>query len=206
MIDPNPTRREFLRGILPGSTLACLSCTNLCGLFRSAYAQDQQSLQHKFLADSNMSYAEVFDFAFAHYFIPTLQSLQAQTGEQEFLDSLKRASAESGRSVGANQAQSVASNDLAAFTAWTADPSPLWRHALTWEVVEDTETAFQIEVSECLWARTFREAGAGDIGYAAICHGDFAWAEAYNPRLRLERSKTLMQGHDCCNHRWLWEG
>jgi hypothetical protein len=46
---------------------------------------------------------------------------------------------------------------------------------------------------------------AVDIGYAVICHPDFASAEGYSTKLRLVRTKTLMQGHDCCNHRWLWK-
>jgi len=45
------------------------------------------------------------------------------------------------------------------------------------EIVEDTETAFEIKVTECIWATTFRQAEAGDFGYAAICFGDYAWAE-----------------------------
>lgn len=60
-------------------------------------------------------------------------------------------------------------------------------------------------MTECLWAATFRAAGAEDIGYATICHPDFATTTAFNPRMRMIRTKTLMQGHDCCNHRWVME-
>ena len=57
-----------------------------------------------------------------------------------------------------------------------------------------------------------------DIGYANTCYGDgesaklkskieeiqrknygdFSSATAYNPKLKLKRTKTLMEGHDCC--------
>jgi predicted hydrocarbon binding protein len=200
----NPTRREFLASVLPAGALTCLGCTKLCGLFQSAHAQEPE--QHKFLADSGMSYAEVFGFAFANYYIPTMHGLRAQIGKDDFIAMLKEASAEAGRRGGEYQARSVPSNDLATFKAWATDPDPLSQHALSWEIVEDTDNAFEVKISECLWAKTFREAEAADIGYAGICHGDFAWAPAYNPKLRMERTKTLMQGHDCCNHRWLWEG
>lgn len=40
------------------------------------------------------------------------------------------------------------------------------------------------------------------IGYSAHCFSDFAGASAFNPKLKLVRTKTLMRGHDCCNHRW----
>jgi len=55
---------------------------------------------------------------------------------------------------------------------------------------------------ECLWAKTFREADAGDIGYAGCCYGDYGMTKSFNPKLKLERNKTLMQGHDCCHFKW----
>jgi hypothetical protein len=74
---------------------------------------------------------------------------------------------------------------------------------LTFEIVEDTDQAFETKIAEC-WATTSREADAGDIGYAVICHQDFAAARGLNPKLKMVRSKTLMQGHDCCNHHYVW--
>ncbi|MGD2153904.1 MAG: L-2-amino-thiazoline-4-carboxylic acid hydrolase [Gemmatimonadales bacterium] len=203
-VGPGPTRRDLLTKVLPAGALACLGCTKLCGLFQSAHAQEADP-QHKFLADSGMSYADVFGFAFAGYYIPIMQGLSAQVGEEEFIEMLKQASTEAGRRGGANQARSVANNDLATFVMPLTDPDRFWQHALTWEIVENSERAFEVKISECLWARTFRDAGAAEIGYAGICHGDYAWASGYNPQMRMERTKTLMQGHDCCNHRWLWE-
>ena len=89
----------------------------------------------------------------------------------------------------------------AAFVA--LEPEYFWSHVLTSQWVEKTERAAEIRVTECLWAATFRAAGAADIGYATVCHPDFAAATAFNPKMRMLRTKTLMQGHDCCNHRWV---
>ena len=47
--------------------------------------------------------------------------------------------------------------------------------------------------------------GLGPVGYASICHPDFAMTEGYNPKMKLLRTKTLMQGDDCCNHCWVME-
>lgn len=84
-------------------------------------------------------------------------------------------------------------------------PPPLFQHTLVYEIVEDSPQAFAFRISQCLWAKTFREEDAADIGYAAICHPDFAVARAFNPKLKLIRTKTLMRGHDCCNHRYVME-
>jgi hypothetical protein len=39
-------------------------------------------------------------------------------------------------------------------------PAPLYRHALSYEILEDKPSAFEVRVTECLWAKTFRGAGA----------------------------------------------
>jgi hypothetical protein len=53
-------------------------------------------------------------------------------------------------------------------------------------------------MSDCLVAKAIRDAGAADIGYAAICHADFAVAHAFNPDIELTRNQCLMNGDDCC--------
>jgi hypothetical protein len=85
------------------------------------------------------------------------------------------------------------------------NPPPLYEGALTIEMVEDSTNAMEVKITECLWARTFREAGGSDIGHACICHPDYTFAEGFNSQVRMIRTKTLMQGHDCCNHRWVVE-
>ena len=77
---------------------------------------------------------------------------------------------------------------------------------LTLEIAEDTSRAVEVKVAECLWAKTFRELGAAEIGHRLICHRDYGDCQGFNPKITLIRSKTLMQGDDCCNHRFVWAG
>jgi hypothetical protein len=81
-----------------------------------------------------------------------------------------------------------------------------YKNTLTYRIIEESEKAFELRTTECLWAKTFLERNAGDIGYLTICYGDFASAKAYHPELKLRLTKTRMQGFDCCNHRWTWGG
>jgi hypothetical protein len=62
-----------------------------------------------------------------------------------------------------------------------------------------------VRVTECLWAKTFRDLGASEIGSMLICHRDYADCRGFNPRITMIRSKTLMQGDEFCNHRFVWE-
>lgn len=64
--------------------------------------------------------------------------------------------------------------------------------------------AFEIKVTEYLTADIFRESDAADIGFACVCHADYALPIAFNPKAKMIRDKTLMEGHDCCNHRYIY--
>jgi hypothetical protein len=80
---------------------------------------------------------------------------------------------------------------------------PRYEAQLTHEVVVDTDTVFELKVKECLTSWVFRQADAADIGHAYICFGDYAWAKGFNPKIKMVRDETLMQGHDYCNHRYI---
>ena len=102
--------------------------------------------------------------------------------------------------------EGLSRRDFEGFEAFIKIEDPFLEHVLTHEVVRETENVIKVRVTECLWAKTFREADAADIGYAALCYGDYAAAHAFNPGIRLIRTETLMQGNDCCNFRYVWEG
>lgn len=166
--------------------------------------EEKTSDKHKFQEDSGMTFEEVYNFAYKGY-IGLMQALAKELGGDSFLEALKRAASQSAAQGAKKEAEDAPSNDLGAFTAGIRDRNRFWKHVLSLDIVEDTETAFEVKVSECLWAKTFREGNAADIGYAGVCHPDFAACQAFNPKIRMIRTKTLMQGDDCCNHRWVWE-
>jgi hypothetical protein len=203
-----PGRRRFLLNILPAGTLFCLGCSNLLALTQSGEKPKAVSTKHKFLEDSGMTYKDIYSFAFGGY-IATMQVLAEDIGKDKFIEMLKKASSEAGAQSMKKQTQSMPKTDLVAFVAAfyaTLKETPFWSHVLTHEVVEESDTAFEMKITECLWAKTFREANASDIGYASICYPDYAVARAFNSKMRMIRTKTLMQGHDRCNHRYVWEG
>ena len=164
----------------------------------------QVSDEHKFKQDSGMAFEQVFQFAFGG-FIPKMKNLAAELDREDFIELLQKVSSDTAAAFIRKQAESIPGNDLGAWPPPLREPNRFWQHVLTYDVMEDSETAFEIKVTVCLWGKTFREADAADIGYATICHPDFAMCQAFNPRIRMIRSKTLMQGDDYCNHLWVWE-
>jgi hypothetical protein len=157
---------------------------------------------HKFSKYSGMTRQGVFHFAFRMYLIPILQNLHDEFDASDFLEALVGAATRYFARKGHELAESVSSNDMATWTAWMDDPRDLFNCFLIYDIIERTDRVCEIRVTECLWAKTFREAGASDIGYAVCCAGDWAMCQAFNPKMHLTRTKTLMQGDDCCNYRW----
>ena len=56
----------------------------------------------------------------------------------------------------------------------------------------------------CLWAKTWREMGAGDIGYLWNCNADEAIMVAFSPHIKLSQGETLMTGNSFCDNRPEW--
>ena len=199
------TRRSFLRTLLPGGAMLCLGGP---GLLHAAQAEDKAKAagsKHKFLNDSGMTFTEFFVMAYAAQ-VPIWRGLERELGRDGAHDLMKRAIDRPAREQMTEFAKKVGKNDLAAYTRELRSPNRFWQNVLTFAVVEDTPHAFEVRVTECLWAKTYQDAHAGDLGYILSCHADFAGVKAFNPKMRLVRTKTLMQGHDCCNHRYVLEG
>lgn len=197
-------RRVFLKAVLPAGAFLCLGRCCLLGAAQVESKAETPGQKHKFLEDSGMSFSDVFNMAYAAP-LPIWRGLEREIGSEKLVSLLKGVIDELGTRESAEQAKKLGKNDLAAFTQDFRRPNPFWQHVLTYQVVADTPKAFEIKVTECLWAKTLREAKAGDLGYILSCYGDFAFVQGFNPKMKLIRTKTLMQGDEFCNHRYILE-
>jgi hypothetical protein len=145
---------------------------------------------------------DAFKFVYAETLLPQLDPIAKAIGRERLLQLLHRAAEESAQRNGQRWAEGLAQPDFANHNAWAREANRFMQHALTFTVVEDTKTAFAIKITECLWAKTFRDAQGADIGHTVICHPDIANAQGYSPKLGLLRTKTPMQGHAFCDLRW----
>ena len=68
-----------------------------------------------------------------------------------------------------------------------------------WIKLEDTDKRQSYRFTRCLWAEIFNELGARDIGFW-WCEGDEPIASVFNPAIGFQRTRTLMEGDDCCDH------
>ncbi len=202
----NPSRRQFITKIIPGCALTCLGAGNFFTAISKPVQDASQGSAHKFDTEleKNLTYRQLLQ---RQYFNTIVfgKLLKQELGDEKAIELIKKLSNKSSIERGKIQAKQFAENSLQAFVKQFKDPNT-YKNVLTKEVVEDTENAFELKVTECLWAEVFRERDAGDIGFAWICYGDYGWPQGFNPKLRMIRDKTLMQGHPYCNHRYVWTG
>ena len=129
-----------------------------------------------------------------------------ELGEEKAIEIIKTDTRESALAMGQRQAQAAEKNDLHTYVDMFRNVEG-FKNTLTMEIVEDTEKAFELKVTECLYAEPYLRAGlGGEVGFAALCYMDYFWPKGFNENIKLVRDKTLMQGHDHCNHRYIWTG
>jgi hypothetical protein len=84
------------------------------------------------------------------------------------------------------------------YELWTADD------ALTIDVIQASDAAFDFDVTRCRYAETYREMGLGGIGHLLSCNRDGTFCEGYDPRISLVRDQTIMAGAPTCTFRYRW--
>lgn len=138
-------------------------------------------------------------------FIDLIQFLSQEKGKDDTVIFLKKYSWERSARFAKMSAERSGKNDFEALKKILDPDSGRFQSTLIFEATESTDKVYQLKVKECIWASPFLKAKAGDLGFAAICYGDYAWATAFNPKIEMVREQTLMQGHDICDHRYLWK-
>lgn len=202
------SRREFLTRSLPACALSmcALSCMGAAGsmLYGRSYAQDEI---HKFDKEYEFSRAPTLrDLSRMRnsQYINFCKYLTNELGEEKGIDIIRDFSDKRSEEIGMWVAKRDSDNSFTNFTK--VFKSPQMMDTLAMEILEDTDTAFEVRITECLSYEIYKESKCdGNLGYACVCHGDHGFARGYNPKIKMIRDKTLMEGDAYCNHRYIME-
>lgn len=82
---------------------------------------------------------------------------------------------------------------------WTASG------ALEIEPVDRTPETLDFNVTRCRYSEMYKAMGLGEIGHLLSCNRDGTFCEGYDPRIKLERTQTLMGGASHCDFRYTFE-
>ncbi len=71
--------------------------------------------------------------------------------------------------------------------------------ALTIDFIEISPSVLRFNVTRCRYAERYARMDVGDLGYYLSCGRDAAFAQGFNPDIRMARSQTIMQGAALCD-------
>jgi fumarate reductase iron-sulfur subunit len=78
--------------------------------------------------------------------------------------------------------------------------------ALEFEMLETSEAQAAFNVTRCRYAEMYKEHGLEEFGYLLSCGRDFALIQGFNPKIKLARTQTIMEGAQYCDFRFSFEG
>jgi hypothetical protein len=82
---------------------------------------------------------------------------------------------------------------------WTAE------NALEIDPVYRDEIRFDFNVTRCRYAEMYKAMGLGEIGGLLSCNRDGSFCEGYDPKLKMTRTQTIMEGATHCDFRYRYE-
>ena len=89
-------------------------------------------------------------------------------------------------------------NDIATFV------DILWNQLCRTEgikfTINEKNGNIKIHCTYCPAVEEYKKLNALDWGYELYCKTDYYMVKGFNPKINFERTKTLMQGDQCCNH------
>ena len=136
---------------------------------------------------------------------PIFAEMVAEFGQEKAADildrAIRKAAINEGKAFAARAPGGKPSMEdfIKLFELWTTGG------ALEIDVLQATDKAFDFNVTRCRYAETYKEMGLGKIGHLLSCNRDGSFCEGYDPRLKLERKQTIMEGYKCCTFRYSLE-
>jgi hypothetical protein len=137
----------------------------------------------------------------AQVLVPLVKALQAELGEARANALVRKVLGETYRRLGekwwrANRRENLGEAMASAFAGYAA------ADALDYEVREQSQDTFAIDVTRCRYAQFYQELGAPELGFLFVCGADFSFAEGFGAGVKLTRTQTIMQGASHCDFRY----
>lgn len=137
----------------------------------------------------------------AQVLVPLVKAMQAEFGEARANALVRDVLGDLFRRFGEEFWQSRKDKHLgnavsAAFKAYATDD------ALAYDLVEQSEDSFAIDIRRCRYAEFYKELGEPGLGFLLVCGADFPVAEGFGGDVKLTRTQTIMQGASHCDFRY----
>ena len=131
--------------------------------------------------------------------IPLIKGYIAEVGRARAVEIATNVIQNMTRKAGHQTAVESGSNTLADL----AKVMQSWSHGgiLEEEILEQSETAYAFNVTRCQYAEMYEAQGLREFGYCLSCCRDQPFIEGFNPKIRFQRTQTIMEGAPICDFR-----
>ena len=131
---------------------------------------------------------------------PVIRAVSQRIGRDEALAILQEVNQQEAFQRGGSMAEKMDRKGIEELVDEVAG----WGRGGVWEmdVLEQTSTTYFFNVTRCPYYEKYRELGLEEFGVGFSCCRDEHFARGFNPQLRLERTKTIMEGADHCDFRY----
>ena len=131
---------------------------------------------------------------------PLIKAFMVEIGEERVREIVQQVIVSLARESGEMLREFAGGGSLEDFAKGMA----LWSQddAVTFDLLELTPEKISMNATRCRYAEMYKELGMEDLGFTLSCARDFALVEGFNPKIKLERTQTIMEGADRCDFRF----
>ena len=137
---------------------------------------------------------------FALVYTGTVGEVEKQFGKAGF-EAAKKGFLDATLRADAAAFEAIPDRSLGSFVSWLLSVIAL---GFEYRYVEASEKSVRLEFTRCPWADAFRALGRPDIG-RFFCETDALLCSSFNPRIKFEKTRSLMFGDACCDHHFYTE-
>ena len=74
--------------------------------------------------------------------------------------------------------------------------------AMRIQIIRENDNELFFDVTHCGYSQMYEMMGIKELGFILSCSRDFPFLEGFNPEIELRRTKTIMEGAECCDFRY----
>ena len=136
--------------------------------------------------------------------VPLIQAFAEKMGREQALAVATEVIKSLACAAGRETAKKLGAHNMAALAKVVRE---VWsgENALEVKILEESDRKLSFDVTRCAYVELYEKLGMKEFGYCLSCRRDASFAEGFNPRLKLERTQTIMEGAPSCDFRFSLE-
>ena len=130
-----------------------------------------------------------------------IQGFAEEIGSDKTIEVAKKVINKDAIKSGKKLAQEYSGNSVRELTkivkeVWAKDD------AMKIQIIRENNNELFFDVTYCGYAEMYEDMGIKELGFIFSCSRDFPFMEGFNSEIELTRTKTIMEGAECCDFRY----